>query len=41
MPMLGIKNLSVEIDGRKILSGLDLTVNAGEGWRGVVSGKAL
>jgi Fe-S cluster assembly ATP-binding protein len=30
MPMLEIKNLSVEIDGRKILDGLDLTVNAGE-----------
>jgi Fe-S cluster assembly ATP-binding protein len=30
MPMLEIKNLSVEVDGRKILSGLDLAVNAGE-----------
>jgi Fe-S cluster assembly ATP-binding protein len=30
MPMLEIKNLSVEIDGRKILDGLDLAVNAGE-----------
>ena len=30
MPLLEIKNLSVEIDGRKILDGLDLAVNAGE-----------
>jgi Fe-S cluster assembly ATP-binding protein len=30
MPMLEIKNLSVEIDGRTILSGLDLAVNAGQ-----------
>jgi Fe-S cluster assembly ATP-binding protein len=30
MPMLEIKNLSAEIDGRTILSGLDLAVNAGE-----------
>jgi Fe-S cluster assembly ATP-binding protein len=30
MPMLEIKNLSVEIDGRKILDGLTLAVNAGE-----------
>ncbi len=30
MPMLEIKNLSVEVDGRKILDGLNLTVNAGE-----------
>jgi Fe-S cluster assembly ATP-binding protein len=30
MPMLEIKNLSVEVEGRKILSGLDLAVNAGE-----------
>ena len=30
MPMLEIKNLSVEVDGRKILSGLSLVVNAGE-----------
>jgi Fe-S cluster assembly ATP-binding protein len=30
MPMLEIKNLSVEIDGRTILSGLDLAVNGGE-----------
>jgi Fe-S cluster assembly ATP-binding protein len=30
MPMLEIKNLSVEVDGRKILSGLSLAVNAGE-----------
>ena len=28
--MLEIKNLHVEIDGKKILNGLDLTVNAGE-----------
>jgi Fe-S cluster assembly ATP-binding protein len=28
--MLEVKNLHVEIDGRKILDGLDLTVNAGE-----------
>jgi Fe-S cluster assembly ATP-binding protein len=30
MPMLEIKNLSVEIEDRKILDGLDLAVNAGE-----------
>src|SRR5256885_16318321 len=30
MSMLEIKNLHVEIDGRKILDGLDLAVNAGE-----------
>ncbi len=30
MPLLEIKNLHVEIDGKKILRGLDLTVNAGE-----------
>jgi Fe-S cluster assembly ATP-binding protein len=30
MPMLEIKNLSVEIEDRKILDGLDLVVNAGE-----------
>jgi Fe-S cluster assembly ATP-binding protein len=30
MPMLEIKNLSVEIDDKKILDALDLTVNAGE-----------
>jgi Fe-S cluster assembly ATP-binding protein len=30
MPMLEIKNLSVEIDDRKILDGLDLAVNAGQ-----------
>jgi Fe-S cluster assembly ATP-binding protein len=30
MPMLEIKDLSVEIDGRKILDGLNLAVNAGE-----------
>jgi Fe-S cluster assembly ATP-binding protein len=30
MPMLEIKNLSVEVDGRKILDGLSLAVNAGE-----------
>jgi Fe-S cluster assembly ATP-binding protein len=30
MPMLEIRNLSVEIDDRKIIDRLDLTVNAGE-----------
>src|SRR6476469_8039189 len=30
MPLLEIKNLHVEIDGKKILNGLDLTVNHGE-----------
>jgi Fe-S cluster assembly ATP-binding protein len=30
MPMLEIKNLSVEVDGQKILDGLSLAVNAGE-----------
>jgi Fe-S cluster assembly ATP-binding protein len=30
MPMLEIKNLSVEIDGRKILDGLSLAVDAGK-----------
>jgi len=30
MPLLEIKNLHVEIDGREILKALDLTVNAGE-----------
>src|ERR1700749_123021 len=30
MALLEIKNLHVEIDGREILKGLDLTVNAGE-----------
>src|SRR6201747_3112197 len=30
MPLLEIKTLHVEIDGKKILNGLDLTVNAGE-----------
>jgi len=30
MPMLEIKNLSVEIEDKKILDGLDLAVNAGE-----------
>ena len=30
MPMLEIKNLHVEIDGKKILNGLDLTVGRGE-----------
>jgi Fe-S cluster assembly ATP-binding protein len=30
MPLLEIKNLHVEIDGKAILKGLDLTVNAGE-----------
>ncbi|HYE57914.1 MAG TPA: Fe-S cluster assembly ATPase SufC [Rhodothermales bacterium] len=30
MPLLEIKNLHASIDGREILKGLDLTVNAGE-----------
>src|ERR1043166_8810744 len=30
MPLLEIKNLHVEIDGKKILNGLELTVNKGE-----------
>src|SRR5581483_2550124 len=30
MPLLEIKNLHVEIDGKTILNGLDLTVNKGE-----------
>jgi Fe-S cluster assembly ATP-binding protein len=30
MPLLEIKNLHVEIDGKKILNGLDLVVNRGE-----------
>ena len=30
MALLEIKNLHVEIDGKEILKGLDLTVNAGE-----------
>ena len=30
MPLLEIKNLHVEIDGKEILNGLDLAVNAGE-----------
>src|SRR5437588_6839059 len=30
MPLLEIKNLHVEIDGKKILNGLDLVVNSGE-----------
>jgi Fe-S cluster assembly ATP-binding protein len=30
MAMLEVKNLHVEVDGRQILNGLDLTVNAGE-----------
>jgi Fe-S cluster assembly ATP-binding protein len=30
MPMLEIKNLSVEVDGQRILDGLNLAVNAGE-----------
>jgi len=30
MPLLEIKNLHVEIDGKEILKGLNLTVNAGE-----------
>ena len=29
-PLLEIKNLHVAIDGKKILNGLDLTVNKGE-----------
>ena len=41
MPMLEIKNLSVAVDGQKILDGLNLAVNAGEVWRRAVSGKAL
>ncbi len=30
MPLLEIENLHVEIDGKEILKGLDLTVKAGE-----------
>jgi Fe-S cluster assembly ATP-binding protein len=30
MPSLEIENLHVEIDGKKILKGVDLAVNAGE-----------
>src|ERR671916_3049240 len=30
MPMLEVKNLHVEIEGKQILNGLDLTVNKGE-----------
>src|ERR1700728_1384664 len=30
MPLLEIKNLHVEIDGKEILKGLNLTINAGE-----------
>ncbi len=30
MPLLEIENLHVEIDGKKILKGVDLSVNAGE-----------
>jgi len=30
MPFLEIENLHVEIDGKKILKGVDLAVNAGE-----------
>ena len=30
MALLEIKDLHVEIDGKEILNGLDLTVNAGE-----------
>ena len=30
MPMLKVKNLHVEIEGKKILNGLDLTVNKGQ-----------
>ncbi len=30
MPLLEIENLHVEIDGKKILKGVDLAVNAGE-----------
>src|SRR5436309_5262145 len=29
MPLLEIKNLHVEVDGKKILNGLDLTIEAG------------
>ena len=30
MPLLEVKNLHVEVDGKEILKGLDLTVNGGE-----------
>ena len=30
MPIIEIRNLHAEVDGKKILNGLDLTVNAGE-----------
>jgi len=30
MPLLEIENLPVEIDGKEILKGVDLAVNAGE-----------
>ena len=30
MPLLEIENLHVEIDGKKILKGVDLAVNAGK-----------
>src|ERR1700744_2937937 len=30
MPLLEVRNLHVEIEGKEILKGLDLTVNAGE-----------
>ena len=30
MPLLEIENLLIEIDGKKILKGVDLAVNAGE-----------
>ena len=30
MPVLKIENLHVEIDGKKILKGVDLALNAGE-----------
>src|SRR4051794_16541510 len=30
MPLLEVKNLHVEIEGKKILNGLDLTVNKGQ-----------
>ncbi|HEY6258960.1 MAG TPA: ATP-binding cassette domain-containing protein, partial [Xanthobacteraceae bacterium] len=29
MPLLEIKNLHVEVDGKKILNGLDLTIEPG------------
>jgi Fe-S cluster assembly ATP-binding protein len=30
MPLLEVKNLQVEVDGKKILNGLDLNVDAGQ-----------